>query len=185
VSVLPRHVAMEMKADIAGKVKDTMFHKIYIQRYDNVRCTSHAPAAGGHLGFIQNGRHRRSIAWLPREFDRRWSVSKMVLVEQFEQSRCSGKLSPLTSYHHHRHHCGSVLPPGETVIVIIIIIIIIIILVQSSSSSPHFSRSSSAFLCFHSLTLRLYSDRSLLRIPWAKPRVLQWGLRGWSGKGHL
>ncbi|KAK3108058.1 hypothetical protein FSP39_000441 [Pinctada imbricata] len=36
LSVLPRHVAMEMKADIAGKAKDTMFHKIYIQRHENV-----------------------------------------------------------------------------------------------------------------------------------------------------
>ncbi|XP_074659501.1 adenylate cyclase type 5-like [Tubulanus polymorphus] len=36
LSVLPRHVAMEMKADIAGKVRDTMFHKIYIQRHENV-----------------------------------------------------------------------------------------------------------------------------------------------------
>lgn len=37
LSVLPRHVAMEMKADIAGKPKDSMFHKIYIQRHENVR----------------------------------------------------------------------------------------------------------------------------------------------------
>lgn len=37
LSVLPRHVAMEMKADIAGQAKDTMFHKIYIQRHENVR----------------------------------------------------------------------------------------------------------------------------------------------------
>ncbi|XP_041367203.1 adenylate cyclase type 5-like [Gigantopelta aegis] len=36
LSLFPRHVAMEMKADIAGKPKDTMFHKIYIQRHDNV-----------------------------------------------------------------------------------------------------------------------------------------------------
>ncbi|XP_069187438.1 adenylate cyclase type 6 isoform X2 [Procambarus clarkii] len=36
LSVLPRHVAMEMKSDIAGIPKDTMFHKIYIQRHDNV-----------------------------------------------------------------------------------------------------------------------------------------------------
>ncbi|XP_014676369.1 PREDICTED: adenylate cyclase type 5-like [Priapulus caudatus] len=36
LSVLPRHVAMEMKADIAGAPKDTMFHKIYIQRHDSV-----------------------------------------------------------------------------------------------------------------------------------------------------
>ena len=35
--MLPRHVAMEMKADIAGKPVDTQFHKIYIQRYENVR----------------------------------------------------------------------------------------------------------------------------------------------------
>ncbi|PRD28434.1 UNVERIFIED_CONTAM: Adenylate cyclase type 5 [Trichonephila clavipes] len=36
LSVLPRHVAMEMKADIANKPEDTMFHKIYIQRHENV-----------------------------------------------------------------------------------------------------------------------------------------------------
>jgi len=36
LSVLPRHVAMEMKADIAGKPTDTQFHKIYIQRHENV-----------------------------------------------------------------------------------------------------------------------------------------------------
>ncbi|KAK8734390.1 hypothetical protein OTU49_006162, partial [Cherax quadricarinatus] len=36
LSVLPSHVAMEMKSDIAGTPKDTMFHKIYIQRHDNV-----------------------------------------------------------------------------------------------------------------------------------------------------
>ncbi|XP_011330460.1 adenylate cyclase type 6 isoform X2 [Ooceraea biroi] len=36
LSVLPRHIAMEMKADIADKPEDTMFHKIYIQRYENV-----------------------------------------------------------------------------------------------------------------------------------------------------
>jgi hypothetical protein len=35
--VLPRHVAMEMKADFAGKQTDSMFHKIYIQRHENVR----------------------------------------------------------------------------------------------------------------------------------------------------
>nr|CAD7573590.1 unnamed protein product [Timema californicum] len=40
LSVLPRHVAMEMKADIAGKPKDTMFHKIYIQRHENVSSTA-------------------------------------------------------------------------------------------------------------------------------------------------
>ena len=41
LSVLPQHVAMEMKADIAGNTKDSMFHKIYIQRHDNVRFVPH------------------------------------------------------------------------------------------------------------------------------------------------
>ncbi|KAK9870650.1 hypothetical protein WA026_008211 [Henosepilachna vigintioctopunctata] len=36
LSVLPRHVAMEMKADIAGQPKEEQFHKIYIQRHENV-----------------------------------------------------------------------------------------------------------------------------------------------------
>ena len=37
LSVLPRHVAMEMKADINSKKENMMFHKIYIQKHDNVR----------------------------------------------------------------------------------------------------------------------------------------------------
>lgn len=36
LSVLPRHVALEMKDDIAGQPKEAQFHKIYIQRHDNV-----------------------------------------------------------------------------------------------------------------------------------------------------
>uniref|UniRef100_A0A8C7YWA8 Adenylate cyclase type 5 n=1 Tax=Oryzias sinensis TaxID=183150 RepID=A0A8C7YWA8_9TELE len=36
LSVLPRHVAMEMKDDINAKQEDMMFHKIYIQKHDNV-----------------------------------------------------------------------------------------------------------------------------------------------------
>ncbi|XP_059621799.1 adenylate cyclase type 6 [Phlebotomus argentipes] len=36
LSVLPRHVAMEMKDDIAGQPREAQFHKIYIQRHDNV-----------------------------------------------------------------------------------------------------------------------------------------------------
>ncbi|XP_022532587.2 adenylate cyclase type 6 [Astyanax mexicanus] len=36
LSVLPRHVAMEMKAHINAKKEDMMFHKIYIQKHDNV-----------------------------------------------------------------------------------------------------------------------------------------------------
>jgi hypothetical protein len=41
LSVLPRHVAMEMKADIAGcKPMAKQFHKIYIQKHENVRYSS-------------------------------------------------------------------------------------------------------------------------------------------------
>ncbi|XP_043939737.1 adenylate cyclase type 6 [Protopterus annectens] len=36
LSVLPRHVALEMKEDINAKKEDMMFHKIYIQKHDNV-----------------------------------------------------------------------------------------------------------------------------------------------------
>ncbi|KAG5281726.1 hypothetical protein AALO_G00048130, partial [Alosa alosa] len=36
LSVLPRHVAMEMKADINATKENMMFHKIYIQKHDNV-----------------------------------------------------------------------------------------------------------------------------------------------------
>uniref|UniRef100_A0AAX7W027 Adenylate cyclase type 6 n=1 Tax=Astatotilapia calliptera TaxID=8154 RepID=A0AAX7W027_ASTCA len=36
LSVLPHHVAMEMQADISAKKEDMMFHKIYIQKHDNV-----------------------------------------------------------------------------------------------------------------------------------------------------
>ncbi|XP_063696601.1 adenylate cyclase type 5-like isoform X2 [Culicoides brevitarsis] len=36
LSVLPRHVAMEMKNDIAGQPREEQFHKIYIQRHENV-----------------------------------------------------------------------------------------------------------------------------------------------------
>lgn len=35
LSVLPRHIAIEMKNDILSPVK-TQFHKIYIQKHDNV-----------------------------------------------------------------------------------------------------------------------------------------------------
>ncbi|XP_038608564.1 adenylate cyclase type 6 [Tachyglossus aculeatus] len=36
LSVLPQHVALEMKEDISAKQEDMMFHKIYIQKHDNV-----------------------------------------------------------------------------------------------------------------------------------------------------
>ena len=35
-------------------------------------------SSGGHLGFIQYGRHRGSPAWLPQEIDRRWSYLPLV-----------------------------------------------------------------------------------------------------------
>ena len=37
LSVLPRYVAVQMKNDFDAKVKPEQFHKIYIQRHDNVR----------------------------------------------------------------------------------------------------------------------------------------------------
>ena len=52
LSVLPRHVAMEMKADIAGKPTDTQFHKIYIQRHENVRLDELTLRTDKSKGFI-------------------------------------------------------------------------------------------------------------------------------------
>lgn len=47
MSLLPRNVAMEMKEDFL-KPPERIFHKIYIQRHDNVRWG--APAGVGGLG---------------------------------------------------------------------------------------------------------------------------------------
>lgn len=44
--MLPQHVAMEMKEDINTKKEDMMFHKIYIQKHDNVR---YCGAGGGEV----------------------------------------------------------------------------------------------------------------------------------------
>ena len=50
LSVLPQHVAMEMKEDINTKKEDMMFHKIYIQKHDNVRYRGMGGAGGGRGG---------------------------------------------------------------------------------------------------------------------------------------
>lgn len=50
LSVLPQHVAMEMKEDINTKKEDMMFHKIYIQKHDNVRYCGTGGGWGGPGG---------------------------------------------------------------------------------------------------------------------------------------
>lgn len=50
LSVLPQHVAMEMKEDINTKKEDMMFHKIYIQKHDNVRYCGMGGAGGSDGG---------------------------------------------------------------------------------------------------------------------------------------
>ncbi|KAL6068871.1 hypothetical protein STEG23_036952 [Scotinomys teguina] len=54
LSVLPRHVAMEMKADINAKQEDMMFHKIYIQKHDNVRLSTVSHMQEGLGGFLSH-----------------------------------------------------------------------------------------------------------------------------------
>lgn len=51
LSVLPQHVAMEMKEDINTKKEDMMFHKIYIQKHDNVRYHGAGAAGWGRVRF--------------------------------------------------------------------------------------------------------------------------------------
>lgn len=53
LSVLPQHVAMEMKEDINTKKEDMMFHKIYIQKHDNVRYR--LGPGSGNMGWEQRG----------------------------------------------------------------------------------------------------------------------------------
>lgn len=56
LSVLPQHVAMEMKEDINTKKEDMMFHKIYIQKHDNVRyCVGTGVCRRGFGGGITRG----------------------------------------------------------------------------------------------------------------------------------
>ncbi|MED6236808.1 Adenylate cyclase type 5, partial [Ataeniobius toweri] len=54
LSVLPRHVAMEMKADINAKQEDMMFHKIYIQKHDNVRSSLKGGTRENLEGLVDN-----------------------------------------------------------------------------------------------------------------------------------
>ena len=37
ISVLPRHIASNMMADIVGKIKHERFRKMYMTRHENVR----------------------------------------------------------------------------------------------------------------------------------------------------
>lgn len=86
LSVLPQHVAMEMKEDINTKKEDMMFHKIYIQKHDNVRYCGMGGAGG-----VRRRRHpispphglpppaasssltsRASPAWRPNARRRSW-----------------------------------------------------------------------------------------------------------------
>ncbi|VDO14092.1 unnamed protein product [Haemonchus placei] len=40
LSVLPKHIAYEVKDDMEGREKEQMFHKIYIRKHENIRCRS-------------------------------------------------------------------------------------------------------------------------------------------------
>lgn len=40
LSVLPKHIANDMKKDIDQNREATMFHKIYIQKHNNIRLDS-------------------------------------------------------------------------------------------------------------------------------------------------
>jgi hypothetical protein len=50
LSVLPQHVAIEMKGDIMSPVEG-QFHKIYIQRHENVRWEYRVIASQLHTYF--------------------------------------------------------------------------------------------------------------------------------------
>ena len=70
--------------DNPTKVLSFMFMTLLVLKL--LKCPT---SDGGHLGFVQYGRHSGSPSWLPREIGRRWLYPppgpKMVLVERFEQ----------------------------------------------------------------------------------------------------
>lgn len=61
--MLPQHVAMEMKEDINTKKEDMMFHKIYIQKHDNVRWVGQEDCSGA--GALEALEGSYSLHFLP------------------------------------------------------------------------------------------------------------------------
>ena len=59
--------------DNPTKVLSFMFRTLLILKL--LKCPT---PDGGHLGFVQYGRHRGSPSWLPREIGRRWSYLPLV-----------------------------------------------------------------------------------------------------------
>ena len=59
--------------DNPTKVLSFMFRTLLVLKL--LKCPT---PDGGHLGFVQYGRHRGSPSWLPREIGRRWSYRPLV-----------------------------------------------------------------------------------------------------------
>ena len=59
--------------DNPTKVLSFMFRTLLVLKL--LKCPT---PDGGHLGFVQYGRHRGSPSWLPREIGRRWSYLPLV-----------------------------------------------------------------------------------------------------------
>lgn len=98
MSLLPRNVAMEMKEDFL-KPPERIFHKIYIQRHDNVRYVGGpwrggAPCRGGACGLL-------GADWL------------MLEQEVIQQERVSlEEKAPLVPPSPWRHHPQTQPPPA-------------------------------------------------------------------------
>ena len=80
-----------------------MWYHLCLGHFFFLKLLKYLTPDGGHLGFVQNGCHRGSLSWLPREIGRLWSYLALVqnwcLWNDVNNHGVFERLSPLTICH--------------------------------------------------------------------------------------